>query len=449
MFKSGIWAVASGGASSFYRSIESYDVNEDIVNPNTKEVVGDVETEITEMAVESLAISNEVDEIQRTAAVAETGEVIADIATAVARRDATPEEAALVQAGAAQTAVAAGANPSDVADVANQVASESYGKYTVSAEGFVETIKNLWQKLKDWVMGVIQKIKNAWNRFWNSTESLKKKAKKLLDLLKDKKDKKKEDNLEKWSGYFKNITVSEKFDPIESLKMLERDGKAIGDEMTKGIKDGLDKILKGVEEINKDVKKDAIDEFVSQLLNNITNSGNENLSSYLGNDYKGSKLVLPFGNMVLVTGYNSNQNISESARLNSFTMRLVPNLKTFDPKPKDLKVPYYSKDQIEKLANGVEAVAKSLDDWYNKGTVDAYKKVDEICKKIDDKIKDVSETADAETKDRMRIIQRFFVLPTQSLRASMESCTYMIRTCNDMLSYGFLNAKNLEDKDDK
>ena len=230
MFKTNsLWASAAGSAPSYYRSIESMDVNEDIINPNTNEVVGEVDSELTELATEALSISNEVDEIQRTAGVAETGEVIANVASSVSRRDATPEEAALVQAGAAQTAFAAGGTSSDVADVANQVASESYGKFTVSAEGFVDTIKNLWRKLKEWVMNLIRKIKDTWNRFWNSTEALKKKAKKLLDLLKNKKDKKKDEHLEKWSGYFKNITVKCKFDPIVSFEEFKKVSARAGD----------------------------------------------------------------------------------------------------------------------------------------------------------------------------------------------------------------------------
>lgn len=227
MFKKSLWAASTGNSAHAYRSIESYDASEEIVNPVTHEVVGEADSEIAELAVESLSISQEMDEIQRTTNVAEAGEVIADVATQVASRDATPEEEALVQAGAAQTAIAAGATASDVAEVADQVASESNGKFTVSNEGFVETIKNLWKKLQEWVMGLVQKIKNAWNRFWNSTEALKKKAAALKKALGEKTDVKTEEKLTKWSGYFRNLTTDGKFDPAASLAKFKNLGKDI------------------------------------------------------------------------------------------------------------------------------------------------------------------------------------------------------------------------------
>lgn len=446
MIKNSLWAAATGSSQFSYRSIESYDVNEDIVNPVTNEVVGEADSEIAELAVESLSISQEMDEIQRTANVAEAGEVIADVATQVAGRDATPEEAALVQAGAAQTAIAAGATASDVVEVADQVASESNGKFIVSNEGFVETIKNLWKKLKEWVMSLVNKIKQAWNRFWNSTESLKKKAKKLKDLLKNKKDAKKDDNLEKWSGYFRNITTKGKFDPAESLKAFG----GLGDEVKKtfsDIVDGIDTTKNGVKEISKSPEK--IDGQVTEVMKKVE-GGDTVLADYLGNGFKGNKTVLSFGNKAYVIGSDRNENLSKTAKINSFTAKLVDDQKSFDPKPKDFKVGYLGKSQIESLADSVDGLAKALEDWYNKGSKDADKKIDELRKEIDKEVDSINEGADANVKEAARILQRFYTVPTQQLRLSMEVCTYAIRVGNDMLSFGFLNAKNLEDdKKDK
>lgn len=441
MFKQGIWAAATGSTSYNYRSLEDYGVDEEIVNPVTNEVVGEADSEIADIAVESLAISQEMDEIQRTTAVAEAGEVISDVAGSVAGRDATPEEAALVQAGAAQTAIAAGATASDVAEVAEQVATESAGKFKVSNENFVETIKNLWKKLKEWVMGLVNKIKQTWNRFWNSTESLKKKAKKLKELLKDKKDSKKDDKLEKWSGYFRNITAGSTFNPTESLKAFGSLGKDTA-EVTKKIVERIEATTSGVKEISKNTNKIAD---VTETIMARVSSGSENVSDYLGNGFKGQKKVLPFGNKATVTGYDSNKNLSETAKINSYTAKLVDDKKSFDPKPKDFKVDYLTKSQVEGIADDVDNLAKALEDWYNKGSKDADKKIDELRKEVDKEVDAINEGADANAKDAAKIMQRFYTVPTQDLRLSMEVCTYMIRTANDMLSFGFLNAKNLED----
>lgn len=441
--KTSLWAAATGNSAHAYRSLEAYDVNEDIVNPVTNEIVGETDTEIADIAVETLSISQEVDEIQRVASVTEAGEVISDVATQVASRDATPEEAALVQAGAAQTAIAAGATASDVAEVADQVASESNGKFIVSNESFVETIKNLWKKLKEWVVGLIQKIKNAWNRFWNSTESLKKKAKKLLDILKDKKDEKKEDKLEKWSGYFRNLATNGKFDPKDSLA----EAKKLGSYVNKAIDQMITGPIKDMAGAPKETfTATDIDKKVEALMETFT--GGDNVSQWLGNGYEGGVEKLPFGNKAVVAGYDGSQNITNTAKINSYTVRLVDHQKSFDPRPKEFKVDFFNKADVEDIAKSIDGLAKSLEDWYNKGSKDAEKKIEELRKNVDEKVNEINEGADAVLKEKVKVVQQMFRLPVQNLRCGMELCTYAIRVGNDMLSFGFLNAKNLKDKDD-
>ena len=100
------------------------------------------------------------------------GETVAEIGESIAQREegATPEEAALVQAGVAQTLDASDA-PSEVVDeVTEGVATESYGRITVSMEGFKDVLKRMWQATKEFVTRIVNAIKDTWRRFWNSTK---------------------------------------------------------------------------------------------------------------------------------------------------------------------------------------------------------------------------------------------------------------------------------------
>ena len=126
----GLWGkeIASGLRLSIESAIDTG--NEDtVLDAMTGDEVSYNE-EFAKLVMEAAEVEADVAALQRANAAVDTGENIADIADSIEQRPegATPEEAALVQSGVAQTLDATGAPDEVVDEVAQQVATESQGR---------------------------------------------------------------------------------------------------------------------------------------------------------------------------------------------------------------------------------------------------------------------------------------------------------------------------------
>ena len=172
--KFGIWggSTLSGVRVSFEEAVAN-PVEGMITDPQTGEDVS-YDAEFASLVMESAEIAQDIEQVAETNEAVDTGETVADIGDSIAQREegATPEEAALVQAGVAQTLDASDA-PSEVVDeVTEGVATESYGRIKVSMEGFKDVLKRMWQATKEFVTRIVNAIKDTWRRFLNSTSGV-------------------------------------------------------------------------------------------------------------------------------------------------------------------------------------------------------------------------------------------------------------------------------------
>lgn len=434
-----IWGGVARASSSFSVSMESFGLEDDIVNPVTGDVVDDVDTEIAEMATESAELEAGFAEVQRATTAADIGETVAEAAQAVQDRgDVSPEEAALIQAGAAQTLNGIGAPSSDIVEGAQEVASESAGVYTVATEGYMEKLKSAWQAIKDFVLGLIRKAKDFINRLWNSTAGVLKKVKKVEEVLKNKSEEKSEENIEKWYGYFTQLseTSSGKFKP-ESITAEFKKYNTRVEKITGDVEDAITAMAGQAKNVKAAFDFNAI----------ATKLGTADVSKYLGKGFAGSVEELPLGNKVYVAGYNKNTDISLVARLNSIAHRVVDASGEFKPKPKEVKFSVFTHAQITSLLDEVKAVIGKLEKWYNTGSKEAYKRIDTLQSEIDKAAKEAKDDASPAEKENMTAYQRCFVAAAQSVGGAISLCTHVIKTSNAAVALAATMAGKYKNKE--
>lgn len=456
----GIWKHSSASSMSFgSSSLESIGPDTDIVNPVTQEVVDENNAD-AELAAEVATLSMEVDEIQRATIAHDVGEAVASAAGAVqARGNATPEEAALIQAGAAQTVVATGGDVDTAEDVANAVATESYSGIVISNEGFVEWLKKVWQGIKDFVARVIQGIKNAWNRFWNSTASMKKKAEKIKKSLEDDyKDEfeDKDPKIESWSGWMTTLSSTKGivFDEKNIIPRIKSYAKSAKDDIGKDVKDVIKICQDGAKAISdkktEELKSDDLIKLVEPIMNKGL-FGSEPLGSRLGSGMTGKCHPMWFDNFCIASGHKEKKSdMAPNEVINSFKITGTKyHVTDFNPKKKDPKIAVLTKSQAIELCSAVIDLADGLDDWYNKGSKSADDDIQKFRKDIDELTSKVSEeSGNGIVKNRLQSAQRLFIIPTQALRGSMDICVHMIKCGNAALSYASATKGKLKKKDD-
>jgi hypothetical protein len=363
IFKLGTESFMNIGVSPAMESIGADTT--DVVNPFSGEAVELDGSADIELGAEFATISAEVDEIQRATTAVELGEQTAQVAQAVANRgNVTPEEAALVQAGAAQTVIAAGGNDEDAAQVAEVVATESHDGIVISVEGFVDFIKKMWQNIKDFVARVLQGLKNMFSRLWHSTASLKKKAEELKKDAGDYEDELETENIESWKGYMTSLadtgSVSFNIDDVVKVSTsYSKDAKTIGT----GVKARISKVSEIVKKLadtkTEDVSKKTINDFIDETAKSLFNFKTEK-------DSKSVKSVPGVGNFAIEISFDKKDTVAET--INSFTAKQTTIKSTFDPKKKEVKFKPLSLNDIKTTADNVVALVGGLDDWYNKGS---------------------------------------------------------------------------------
>lgn len=443
IFKLGNESFATLGVSPAMESIDAETA--EVVNPLDGETVQIDAVDDVALGTEFATISAEVDEIQRATTAVELGEQTAQVAEAVAARgNVTPEEAALVQAGAAQTVIAAGGNEEDAAQVAEAVATESYDGITISTEGFKDFIKNMWQNIKDFVSRVIQGIKNAWNRFWNSTSKLKKKAEELKKKVDDYKDELETDKIEKWKGYMTTLadTGSVSFDIGDIVKVsgtYATQSKNIG----AGIKNRLAKIGEIVKKLadakSEDIQLETVKSFVKETA--------ESLFNFKTTKESKSVIQIPgVNNFGIAISFDAKDTVAET--VNSFTAKQVSVKSNFNPKKKEPNFKPLALGEIKTACDNVVNIANGLDDWYNKGSKTADDDIQKLRKSIDDIVSKVEDGDNGAAKNAARGIGRLYVVPTQLLRASMALCVHYISVGNAVLA-GANDSLSCHKKDKK
>lgn len=454
-YSSLISQAASGAYFGGKFALESAD--ELVENPVTGEAIGDVSDEIAEAVRESEELSAQVDEVQKATRTVEIGN---ELVASAPQGDATMHEAALAQAGVAQTMNALGQSESDIRQAAQEAAMESYGKYSCAMESVMDVLKRVWQAIKDSVARIVQGVKNKFNRMWNSTASVLKRAKKLKDELKEKGDKWKDDEftLKLSKGVMETLAVDGKFDPSDAMKAYasakpNEHGKDIA-ESVKGISDA---VLKATKELGEKADKDDFtDQDLQKVIDAAANMSTvlksfkgANVAEYLGKHMKGGMIALPFGGKAVIAGISEDDSLSTSATLNSFTMRVEKISKGGVVGKEEKKVKGIAIAAAKKIPDDVESVVKSLEDFYNNGSKKMDDDIQKFRKDLDDAVNKVNESWNGKARNAMEGMSRSFVMPTQALRAAMSVCVYYIQVSNAMLTMGFEIAKNMKDKKDK
>lgn len=440
------------------------------IGPETTEVVNPIDNEVVslndgghdaEMGQALATISNEVDEIQRAVTAHDMGEQTAQIAQAIGKRgNVTQEEAALVQAGAAQTVIAAGGSTDDATQAAETVATESWGGgFTYSAEGFVETLKKIWQNIKDFVARVLQGIKNMWNRWWNSTAKMKKRAEELKKKANDdyKSEKKSKDSkIESWKGYMKTLSLTDgiKFD-IGQLVSKAKEYESNSSDVGSDVKECIKSLTDSTKLADSAKTEGEVEKKITELLDKIKagsgiGQGSRLESRHLGEKMNGAVSKLPLNNFGLAYGYRDNKgDVTINETINSYTVKAVDVHQTFNPKKKEVKEEPLSHANIVEICDHVIGIANGLDDWYNKGSKTADDDIQKLRKQIDEATSKVNDEGTGAARNAIKAIQRLFVIPTQLLRGSMAICSHFITVGNAFVSAAEDSLSHYEKKDSK
>lgn len=416
-----------------------------IEDQETGELV-DYSEEFAALVLESAEIVEDTETVADTVDAIDNGEVVAEIGDAIEQRgEATPEEAALVQAGVANTLDATDAPEEVVEEVTEQVATESANGPVISMEGFKETLKRMWEALKAFVADLLGRIATNWKRFFNTTAGIVKDATKLAEKLKDRKDG--EDAQIKWSSSFALLAVEgKKFDAQEAVKAF---GKL--ETVAKGAGNG---ILAGIDVIS-DAASSIVDEPASKLGKAVADvlasvirkvGAKDTLAdNVFGKAYKGATIKYPFGDFALAYGYNAtlDQEGDEAALINSFHVTSTKAHKDFNAKPEKAEFAALTKTQIEDLVKEVKSVANALDKFYNNDSKKVHERVDALRKVFDKFIEATGESISAEQKHAYKVAQRLYNLPVQLLRGEVELSIYVIRVLKAFITLGNVSAAKL------
>lgn len=416
-----------------------------IKDQETGELV-DYSEEFAALVLESAEIIEDAETVADTVDAIDNGEVVAEIGDAIEQRgEATPEEAALVQAGVASTLDATDAPEEVVEEVTEQVATESANGPVISMEGFKETLKRMWEALKAFVADLLGRIATNWKRFFNTTAGIVKDATKLAEKLKDRKDG--EDAQIKWSSSFALLAVEgKKFDPQAAVKAfgkLETVAKGAGN----GILAGIDVISDAASSI-VDEPASKLGKAVADVLASVINKvgAKDTLAdNVFGKAYKGATIKYPFGDFALAYGYNAtlDQEGDEAALINSFRVTSTKAHKDFNAKPEKAEFAALTKAQIEDLVKEVKSVANALDKFYNNDSKKVHERVDALRKVFDKFIEATGESISAEQKHAYKVAQRLYNLPVQLLRGEVELSIYVIRVLKAFITLGNVSAAKL------
>lgn len=416
-----------------------------IEDQETGELV-DYSEEFAALVLESAEIVEDVETVAETADAIDNGEVVAEIGDAIEQRgEATPEEAALVQAGVANTLDATDAPEEVIEEVTETVATESANGPVISMEGFKETLKRMWEGLQAFVADLLGRIASNWKRFFNTTAGIVKDATKLDEKLKDRKDG--EDAQIKWSSSFALLAVEgKKFDAQEAVKAFGR-LEAIAKGAGNGLIPAIETIKGGAEQV---VTKNGADlsKAVASILETVVGkvgAKSELADSVFGKAYKGGVAKFAFGDFALAYGYNAtlDQQGDEAALINSFRVASTKAHKDFDAKPEKAEFAALTKAQIEDLVKDVKTVANALDKFYNTDSKKAHVAVDALRKELDKQVEGAGEEVSAEQKHAYKVAQRLYNLPVQLLRGEVELSIYVIRVLKAFITLGNVSAAQL------
>ena len=416
-----------------------------IEDQETGELV-DYSEEFAALVLESAEIVEDVETVAETTDAIDNGEVVAEIGDAIEQRgEATPEEAALVQAGVANTLDATDAPEEVIEEVTETVATESANGPVISMEGFKETLKRMWEGLKAFVDDLLGRIASNWKRFFNTTAGIVKDAAKLAEKLKDRKDG--EDAQIKWASSFALLAIDgKKFDAQEAVKAF---GKldAIAKGAGKGLEQALESIKGGAEQVTTKSAEDLGKAVAGILATIVEKSGakSELADSVFGKAYKGGVAKFAFGDFALAYGYNAtlDQQGDEAALINSFRVASTKAHKDFDAKPEKAEFAALTKAQIDDLVKGVKTVANALDKFYNGGAKQIHKSIDALRDILDKTVAAVKDDITAEQKHNYKVAQRLFNVPVQLLRGEVELSIYVIRVLKAFITLGNVSAAKL------
>ena len=459
-----IWGVAhfSTPRLSFEEAFAGVDPEDNtIVDPQTGETV-DYDEEYTALAVETAEIAQDIETVADTNEAMDQGETLAQIGDAIEQsgREATPEEAALIQTGVSNVLDKTGAPEEVVEEVTEQVATESAsGSPVLSMEGFKDVLLRMWQATKEFVAGIIARIKDAWRRFWNSTAGVVKAAEKLAKRAEGL-EANPEAKIEKWSGIFKLLANAETKsfsieDAVKDISVLKKEAAECGklaQEASNTIHGKLDKVFGSDQaeliEIVKDIAKD------------VTSRGKSSLTDKIKNFFRFSKKVegtgtkFRFGGAfqayVADTDYLEGDNKNEVAYINSIKVLNGVDTKALSEiKKEGFSEAPLTPAQVVSLVGDVKDVAKALDKFYNTDSKKAHEAVDKIRKAVDEKVKALGEEATDAQKHAAKVAQRLYYVPTQLFRGEMDRCMYVIRTAKAFLSLGGLCLSKAKKKEAK
>lgn len=416
-----------------------------IEDQETGELV-DYSEEFAALVLESAEIIEDAETVAEIADAIDNGEVVAEIGDAIEQRgEATPEEAALVQAGVANTLDATDAPEEVIEEVTEQVATESASGPVISMEGFKETLKRMWEGLKAFVADLLGRITSNWKRFFNTTAGIVKDATKLAEKLKDRKDG--EDAQIKWSSSFALLAVEgKKFDAQEAVKAfgkLEAIAKGVGN----GLTPAIETIKGGANQVTTKNGADLSKAVAGILATVIEKVGAKDAlaDNVFGKAYKGGSVKFAFGDFALAYGYNASldQEGDEAALINSFRVASTKAHKDFDAKPEKAEFAALTKAQIEDLVKEVKTVANALDKFYNTDSKKAHAATDALRKELDKQVEGAGEEVSAEQKHAYKVAQRLYNLPVQLLRGEVELSIYVIRVLKAFITLGNVSAAKL------
>lgn len=449
----GATAVASStkfSLEAFSVEEEAYEAGEATATP-LADAAAQGEGDTVEAAVDAAEVSADVDVMQESINALEDGEEIATVQDQV--ENATEND--IQNAAAQQAMVMQQVEGRDAVDATTAPATESRVGGKISTEGFKEWLKAAWEKVKEFAGNIYHKIKMIWKKFVNGTGRLQKRAKALKDKMKDKKDKLKDADAK--ITYHSTIlakTESGKFAPEnakEAAGLVLTEAKKIeGDlkEAVKTVKTGMGDLLDKSK--TKDYTESKYDEELKKVESALTNVGK-------GKDFSMDKRFgqragvkyepMTFGNKALFYVVGGN-NETIGAALNSFTARFETLHSSFSGgKTKDNEHAPLSAADIKDIAGKVEDAAKELEKFFDKGTGNVDKEIDNLKEDISKAVKEAAEQDDYSSygKEAVKGVQRAYVVPTQLLRANVNYASYLVQLAGAALTVAEISADKYED----
>lgn len=430
---------------------EAYEAGEAATTP-LADAAAQGEGDTVEAAVDAAEVSADVDVMQESINALEDGEEIATVQDQV--ENATEND--IQNAATQQAMVMQQVEGRDAVDATTAPATESRVGGKISTEGFKEWLKAAWAKVVEFAGNIYNKIKMIWKKFVNGTGRLQKRAKALKEKMKDKKDKLKD--AEAKITYHSTIlakTESGKFAPenakdaatevLATAKKLEADLKAQVKATKDAVADLLDKTkTKDLTEAEYSKKVKAVE---TALIAAGSGTKDFSLDKRFGQRADVKYEPMTFGNKALFFVVAGN-NETIGAALNSFTARFENVHGSFSGgKTKDNEHAPLSAADIKDIANKVEDAAKELEKFFDKGTGNVDKEIDNLKEDINKAVKEAAEQDDYSSygKEAVKGTQRAYVVPTQLLRASVNYASYLVQLAGAALTVAEISADKYED----